>query len=114
MRSLFQGKSAITDFLNPRNHPSTPLVELPESLTPGHDKGVRIYCKMMTSLPLMNVKSLAAYEMLAEVDTEKTNEIVEASSGNTAYSVAMIANSMGISNVTALVSKEVTPAKLKL
>ena len=61
--NVYGGLTAINDFLNPENH-LTPLVELPSSLNPFLADGIHIYIKMQTFLPLMNVKSVPAYEML--------------------------------------------------
>jgi len=115
---VFQGPSALRDFLNPANHPPLPLVELPASLNPFADKGVRLFAKMMCLLPLGNVKSLPAYAMLEAADTqgklEGVSTLIENSSGNTVFSLAAIGRAFGISRTRAIVSHEVSPGKLKL
>jgi hypothetical protein len=56
--NTFDGDNAVLDFLNPDKAIYTPLVEIPSSLNPYRNKGVRIFAKMMNSLPLANIKSL--------------------------------------------------------
>jgi cysteine synthase/rhodanese-related sulfurtransferase len=116
--NTFEGDDAGLDFLNPENAPYTPLVEIPSSLNPYKVKGVRIFAKLMNTLPLANVKSLPAYNMLLDrkengglngIDT-----VIENSSGNTVFSLAVIARLMGIPNTKAVVSHEVTKGKLNL
>ena len=58
--NVWRGSSAIREFLKPESH-ITPLVELNDELNPFLDKGVHIFIKMQTFLPLMNVKSIPAY-----------------------------------------------------
>ncbi len=111
---VYRGKSAISDFLNPHSHPDLPLVELPPELNPFYDKGVHVFAKLMTQLPLGNVKSVPAYNMLAHSDLSETDELIEASSGNTVLSLAVTAKSMGIHSTRALVSREVSKGKLML
>lgn len=62
---VYRGQSAVNDFLNPENH-LTPLVELSEKLNPFIADQVHIYIKLQTFLPLMNIKSIPAYEMLKQ------------------------------------------------
>lgn len=38
--NVFLGKNSIIDFLNPKNHPMVPLVEIPKVLNPFYDDGV--------------------------------------------------------------------------
>ena len=66
---LFAGKDAIKDYLNPDNNPPLPLVELPPSLNPLASDGVHIFAKLMNTLPLANIKSLPALNMI--LDAEK-------------------------------------------
>ena len=64
---VFQGPSAIRDFLDPDQHSFVPLVELPGHLNPFRESGVRILAKTMYLLPLLNIKSLPALNMLMHV-----------------------------------------------
>lgn len=112
--NTFQGPNAIKDFLNPDNNPPLPLVELPDALNPFKGKGVRIFAKLMNFLPLNNVKSLPAYNMLLEKDLSGVKTIIENSSGNTVFSLAVIARVLGIPQTKAIVSHEVSEGKLKL
>ena len=116
--NTFEGEHAVLDFLNPDNAPYIPLVELPSNLNPFKDKGVRIFVKLMSMLPLMNVKSLPAYNMLfdkkAKGELTNVKTIIENSSGNTVFSLAVIARLMGISQTKAIVSHEVAQGKLNI
>jgi cysteine synthase len=116
--AFFQGPTAIRDFLNPQNHPFLPLVELPDHLNPFHADGVRILAKLMYLLPLLSIKSLPALNMLLEAEAagklKDVDTIVENSSGNTAFSLAVLAQCFGISRVTALVPWDIAPGKLDL
>lgn len=116
--NTFEGQDAILNFLNPDNAPYTPLVELPASLNPYAGKGVRIFAKLMGMLPLMNVKSLPAYNMLLDKkergELDGVDTVVENSSGNTAFSLAVAARLMGVPRTKAIVSHQVSEGKLKL
>lgn len=116
--NVFAGDNAVLDYMNPDNNPPTPLVELPNSLNPYRERGVRIFAKLMHTLPLLNVKSIPAYSMLMEANKkgqlDKVNTIIENSSGNTVLSLSVIGNLIGIPNTKAFVSHEVTDGKLKL
>ena len=70
----------------------------------------------MNFLPLANVKSLPAYNMLSEMpDNQKAKKlIIENSSGNTVFSLAVIGRVFGIPQTKAVVSHEVSEGKLKL
>jgi len=116
--NFFSGNDSVRDFLNPDNNPPLPLVEIPRELNPFVKDGVHIYAKLMNFLPLGNVKSLPAYNMLLE--KEKTDglidvdNLVENSSGNTVLSLAVLGRLFGIKNTKAYVSHEVTWGKLQL
>ena len=56
--NVFRGSRAVANYLDPSLQPPLPLVELPESLNPFYQDGVRIYAKMMSALPAHNVKFL--------------------------------------------------------
>ncbi len=116
--NVFAGPEAIKNFLNPDYSPPLPLVEIPESLNPFTKDGVRIFAKLMNFLPLANVKSLPAYNMLLEKqETGKlkgVKKLIENSSGNTVFSLAVIGRIFGIPHTKAFVSHEVTWGKLQL
>lgn len=116
--ATYFGEDSIFDFLNPETGPITPLVELPCSLNPHRDRGVRIFAKLLNLSPLGNVKSYPAFNMLmtakAEGRLSGVDELVESSSGNTVASLGVVASLFGISNVTAYVSHEVSIGKLAL
>lgn len=116
--NVFLGKNAILDFLNPKNHVMIPLVELPKELNPFYDDGVRIFVKLMNTLPLLNIKSLPAFNMLINAknngELKNVDNLIENSSGNTVFSLAVIAKNLGINNTSAFVSYEVPKGKLDM
>jgi len=115
--NVFQGKNSMIDYLNPKFH-LTPLVELPKNLNPFYEDGVRIYAKLLNTLPLTNVKSIPAFNMLKEMDREgklkNVHTIIENSSGNTVISLAVIGRLLGIPKTKAFVSHEVPFGKLQM
>lgn len=56
--NTFSGPQSVADYLDPDRNPLLPLVEIPDRLNPFREDGVRIYAKMLTCLPVQNVKSL--------------------------------------------------------
>jgi cysteine synthase len=117
-RGVYRGSDAIRDFLNPSNHPPIPLVELPEGLNPYRADGVRIFAKLAYLTPLLNIKSLPVWNMLeaaagsgrlAEVHT-----LIENSSGNTAFDLAVLGRLFGVEAVRAFVPFDIAPGKLEL
>ncbi len=116
--NVFSGKESLKSFFNPDNHPPLPLVELPDSLNPYRKKGIRIFAKMMTFLPLGNVKSLPALNMILQNDESGSlsniTNIIENSSGNTVQSLGIISRAFGNINTHAYCSHEVSPGKLQL
>ncbi|MEK7187282.1 MAG: pyridoxal-phosphate dependent enzyme [Patescibacteria group bacterium] len=117
-RNVFSGATAIKDFLNPDNNPYIPLVEIPAHLNPFTKDKVRIFAKLMNMVPLMNVKSLPAFNMLLEAEEKGklkgVKALIENSSGNTVFSLATIGRLFGIPKTKAIVSHEVTWGKLQL
>lgn len=116
--NVFAGHESVLEYLNPDEAPYTPLVELPEHLNPYRAKGVRIFAKLMNVVPLANMKSLPAYNMLM---TKKLagelvgiDTVVENSSGNTVMSLAVIARLMGIPHTKSVCSHQVSMAKLNI
>ncbi len=116
--NVFSGESAVRDFLNPDNNPMLPLIELPKHLNPFVERKVRIFAKLMNFLPLANVKSLPALNMLMTNEREgkrhNVESMIENSSGNTVFSLAVIGRVFGIKETKAIVSHEVSPGKLQL
>ncbi|MDR3168440.1 MAG: pyridoxal-phosphate dependent enzyme [Candidatus Peribacteria bacterium] len=111
--NVFRGEKALLDYLNPHTT-ITPLVELPLCLNPFFSEGVHIFAKLLQLLPLLNVKSLPAFQMLIHKDVSAVHTLIESSSGNTALSLAVIARILGIPTTKALVSHEITPGKRKV
>lgn len=110
--NVYCGQAAINDFLNPENH-LTPIVELNEKLNPFLADKVHIYIKLQTFLPLMNVKSIPAYEMLKQ-DMCPAKKIIESSSGNMAFSLSILSNCFGYEKMKAVISHEISLGKLQL
>lgn len=54
--NAYSGPNALRDYFDPNCQPMLPLVELPRSLNPFHEDGVRIHAKMMSMHPANNVK----------------------------------------------------------
>ncbi len=114
--NVFAGPDAVKNFLNPDYNPPLPLVEIPDQLNPFRKDEVRVFAKLMNFLPLANVKSLPAYNMLLEKEKELkgTKSLIENSSGNTVFSLAVIGRIFDIPKTEAIVSHEVTWGKLQL
>ncbi|OSS49309.1 hypothetical protein B5807_05761 [Epicoccum nigrum] len=114
--NAYAGPSALRDYFDPDVQPMLPLVEIPQSLNPFYDDGVRIHAKMMSMHPANNVKIMPALKMLAEkVDPAKSKTIIEYSSGSTIISLALASRiNHGIHDVRAYLSNKTSPAKLRL
>jgi cysteine synthase len=114
--NVFDGPDALRDFLNPGKHPNLPLVELPAKLNPFADDNIRIFAKLMSMLPLGNVKSVPAFNMIREKyrqgELEGVKRIVENSSGNTVSSMALVARQFGIDQTQSYVPAEISWNKL--
>ena len=54
--NAYSGPNALRDYFDPDCQPMLPLVEIPKSLNPFYDDGVRIHAKMMSMHPANNVK----------------------------------------------------------
>ncbi len=115
---VFEGPDAIREFLNPANSAPLPLVELPGKLNPFRGEGIRVYAKLAYLMPLLNVKSLPTWNMLREAQAggklRDVHTIVENSSGNTAFALAVLARIFGVESVSAFVPFDIAPGKLEL
>ena len=116
--AVFEGPGAVGRFLNPEHHPPLPLVELPDHLNPFAGEGVRIFAKLMYLLPLLNIKSLPALNMLFEAQADGkldgVDSIIESSSGNTVFSLGVAARIFDIQRVIAILPWDIAPGKLDL
>lgn len=114
--NVFTGSEALKNFLNPDCNPPLPLVEIPKRLNPFADQRVRVFAKLMYLLPLLNSKSLPVLNMMLETGDKLggVHTIVENSSGNTAFSLAIMAPLFGIRAVRAMVPLDIAPGKLEL
>lgn len=116
-KRVFEGDKAIFDFLNPKSLGMTPLIELPKSVNHFKNDKVRIFIKLAEFVPLLNIKSLSSWQMLSDispVDLKSTKHLVEYSSGNTVFSLAILSKLFGISNMHAIITPDVPEHKKKL
>jgi cysteine synthase len=116
--NVFSGPDSIEAFLSPERCPPTPLVEFPQHLNPFLSKRIRIFAKLAYLSPLLNIKYLPVFNMLLEAKREGLLEgvhtLVESSSGNTAFSLAVMAALFGIRRVFAYVPFDIAPGKLDM
>ncbi len=114
---VFEGESALFSYLAPGSLGPTPVVELPSSLNPYHKDRVRIFIKLVQSVPLTNIKSLPAYLMLGSIpkgERMKIKNLVEYSSGNTVLSLAVLSKYFGIPTMHAIITPDVPEHKKRL
>ncbi|MCT4575547.1 MAG: pyridoxal-phosphate dependent enzyme [Alphaproteobacteria bacterium] len=112
--NVFKGKKGVHDFLNPKNH-VTPLVEIPEELNPFYNDEVHVFVKMLSFTPLMNVKSIPSYNMLDKHKKLEEYNIIENSSGNTAFSLSILSKIFGFKKTRVLISaKDTSIGKLQM
>ncbi|KAL2257921.1 hypothetical protein VTK26DRAFT_8977 [Humicola hyalothermophila] len=115
INNVFRGPNSVADFFDPDKNPPVPLVEIPDSLNPYRKDGVRIYAKLLTHLPVQNVKSLPALKMLRGIPEAENKTIVEASSGSTVLSLGIFARVLwGNEDVNAYVTNKKHPESLSL
>lgn len=114
--NVFSGPDALKKFLDPGENAFIPLVELPAALNPYAKDRVRIFAKLMNLLPLGNVKSAPAFNMIEDMymngRLEGVKKIVENSSGNTVSSVGLVARHFGIDKTQSYVPAEISRNKL--
>jgi cysteine synthase A len=116
-KKVFEGENAIIDFLNPKSLGITPLIELPASVNHFKKDKVRIFIKLAQFVPLMNIKSLSSWHMLSgipEKDIKQIKHLVEYSSGNTVFSLALLSKHFGIPQMHAIITPDVPDHKKKL
>ncbi len=114
MKNVFSGQKAILDYLTPGSTGPAPLVELPSRLNTFHKDGVRIYVKLMQTVPLANIKSLPSFFMLDSLSASERKNIkhlVEYSSGNTVMSLAVLSRHFGIPHMHAIITPDVPKNK---
>lgn len=118
-QSVFTGPNAIKDFLDPNRAPQTPLVELPAPLNPFPERyRIRIFAKIMSLTPSLNLKLYPAWNMLAEAEEKGrlkgVHTLIENSSGNMALSLRILAPRFGVPNVQAIVPDDAAWIKKEL
>jgi cysteine synthase len=130
--NVFKGSNSIIQYFDPDLQPPVPLVEIPDKLNPFRGDNVRIYAKMLTALPAQNVKALPgsndtlsergsylhyslALNMLLNEPAAGSKSIVEASSGSTAVSLAMLSRVLyDNEDVCAYITNKQHPEQLKV
>lgn len=112
----YGGPNALKNYLKPNEAEYSPLVELPEALNPFLSEfDIHINIKLLNTLPLSNVKSMPAWNMLATAKQDLSDvTIVESSSGNTVFSLGILAKHFGAKKVLAVASRDLSPGKLDL
>ena len=115
--AVFSGPDSIKDFLHPENQ-ITPMVELPAVLNPFLKDGVHIFAKCEYLRPLLNIKSLQVLGMLKDAQNQGmltgVHTLVENTSGNTGFSLGVIAKVFGIPNVKLVVPYDIAPGKIEM
>lgn len=113
--NVYSGPDAIQQYFDPEIHPPLPLVEVPKTLNPYYEDGVRIFAKMMSMHPANNVKIMPAMNMLEKEVQGKTKTVIEYSSGSTVISLALASRVYHqIQDVRAFLSNKTTTPKLRL
>ena len=113
-KEVYIGTDAIARYLTPSSERYVPVVELPKELNPYLEShGVHMSVKLMNTLPLGNVKALPAWHLLQD-ENVKNRQIVESSSGNTVFSMGLLARHAGAKGVMAIASNTVSEDKLNL
>ncbi|MCS7183928.1 MAG: pyridoxal-phosphate dependent enzyme [Patescibacteria group bacterium] len=115
--NFFRGENSILDFINPENY-YTPLIELPSKINPYKKDNINIFIKLSWFNPLLNIKLIPAYWMIKEAKKDgfinKGYNLIEASSGNMAYSIQILSKFFGVKKFIALVSEQVSEGKKKV
>jgi cysteine synthase len=115
---VFSGQDGLANYLSPANYAPTPLVELPNDLNPFREDGIRIYAKMLPLVPLMNIKSIPAYEMLNKAyqrgELDDVSNVVESSSSNTVLSLSILSKLFGIEKTCAIVDHSIAPSLMRM
>ncbi|KAL8643180.1 MAG: hypothetical protein Q9226_008423, partial [Calogaya cf. arnoldii] len=89
--NVFKGPESLRQYFYPDEQPPLPLVELPEKLNPFRRDGVRIYAKLLTTLPAQNVKALPVLNMLLNDTSAAEKGLIEVSPGSTVTSLGITA-----------------------
>lgn len=58
INNVYRGEDSLRNYFDPDQQPMIPMVELPQKLNPFYEDGVRVYAKMMSTLPANNIKCL--------------------------------------------------------
>lgn len=116
-KKVFEGEDSIKNFLNPSSLGVTPIVEIPSFLNPYKKDKVRIFIKIMQTVPLCNIKSIPAWGMLSNIkddDLKEIKHLVEYSSGNTVLSLTTLSRHFGIPHMHAIITPDVPEYKKRI
>ncbi|KAL8852334.1 MAG: hypothetical protein Q9221_002830 [Calogaya cf. arnoldii] len=112
--NVFKGPDSLRQYFNPDEQPPLPLVELPENLNPFRRDGVRIYAKLLTTLPAQNVKALPVLNMLLNDTSAAEKSLIEVSSGSTVTSLGITARVLyNNDDTTAFVSNKASLDRMR-
>jgi cysteine synthase len=93
-----------------------PLVDLPNTLNPFTSHRFRIFAKLLNFSPLGYVMALPAFNMMQGLhqrgELKQTENVIESSSGNTVFSIALAAKQFGVQNTSSYVPHEISQHKL--
>src|SRR5258708_6266817 len=94
-QAVFAGINAREKYINPENHPFTPLIEITDdSLNPFQNDSLRIFAKDLRLPPLGQIKSGTAYEMhrnaMIRGELRDSDILYESSSGNTGAALTVL------------------------
>lgn len=91
---------------------------MPSLINPFKNKKINIFVKLSWFNPLLNIKVIPAYWILKKAKEDgilnKKHKLIEASSGNMAYSLKILSKYFDVQDFKALVSNKVTDGKRKI
>lgn len=73
--NVFTGPDSVRKYFDPEFSPPLPLVEIPDSINPFRQDGVRIYAKMMSIHPATNVKVMPGWSSHCIVDDVQVTDL---------------------------------------
>jgi len=94
-RAIFAGELTREEYINPENHPPTPLIEITdETLNPFRKEDIRIFAKDLRLPPLGQVKTGTVHQMYNSAKKDGklkgVTKLYEATSGNTGAALTLL------------------------